>query len=77
MGCNRFPKKRVTLLRSIALKGIVGGHFVHGTVKGLDTSRREGEGDIPDAEFDDFHSRLCGLKSRHTLGNFAEKVRRL
>ena len=68
------PQEPISLLRSVAAKGGVVGHFVYRPVKRLNASCRQGSSDISDPEFDNIERRFGFLVGCHPLGDVGEEI---
>ena len=66
---NGASEKFIALLRTIAAKCGIVGHFVHGTMKSLNAGLGKTSGDIAYSEFNNLGVGVFFLESCDTLGD--------
>ena len=71
---NGIGEETVTLFRPIAAEGIGAGQFIYGLVHSLNAGRRQGLGNIANAQANDICFRISFLKGCHSAGDFRKEI---
>ena len=74
VGRDRLAEEVISLFRAITAEAARRGHLVHGRVKGGDAGRRQGIGDVTDAQLDHLPFGIGALKGSHPLGDLGKEI---